>query len=380
MPGTGPQALSGEDVRLVEPANHQFPQRSLDFLFELLRTPSVSGHEEPAQRVFLAYARELGLTVDAGGQGNAWAILGPTDGPLVGFEGHIDQIGLMVRHISDEGFLHCSYVGGSWDVASRRVTVHTSGGPRPGVIGKQPRAYADNPDAAVKDYEHWVDIGARDADDARAKVAIGDSVTFDGPPTFLGDDLLLSCGIDDRIGVFCAIEALRILREEGWSGPHGVAALSCVQEEISMVGAATAGHELDLRAVVALDVWPFVTDVPGCDARRFGALKLGSGPCVVRGGNVAPRVFEQLTAAGREGEIPHQVQAWPGPTPTDAREFFRTKGGIPTGLVGIAERYLHTPSEVVHLGDVWNCTRLLASFVKRLPAELDLSRRDAILH
>jgi tetrahedral aminopeptidase len=363
----------------MEPANHQFPQRSLDFLFELLRTPSVSGHEDPAQRVFVAYAREMGLAVGAGVQGNAWAILGPADGPLLGFEAHVDQIGLLVRHVSDEGLLHCVYVGGSWDVASRRVTVHTAGGPRPGVIGKQPRAYSDNPDAAVRDFEHWVDIGARDGDDAKAKVAIGDPVTFDGPPTFLGDDLLMSCGLDDRIGVFCAIEALRILQEEGWSGPQGVAAVSCVQEEVSMVGATTLGHELDLRAIVALDVWPFVTDVPGCDARRYGTLKCGDGPCVVRGGNVTPSVFEQLTAGAREAEIPHQVQAWPGPTPTDAQALFRTKTGIPTGLVGIPERYLHSPSEVVHLGDVWNCVRLLVEFARRLPADMELSRRGAIL-
>jgi len=284
----------------------------------------------------------------------------------------------MVRHITDEGYLVCSFLGGSWEVAFRRVTVHTANGPVPGVIGKQPPHYAESREQTLKDWQYWIDIGARDADDARAKVAIGDPVTYDGPPTWLGEDLLMSCGLDDRIGVFCAIEAVRLLRDDGWSG-DGVAAIACVQEETGMVGAATAGHELPLRGVVALDVWPFVTDVPECDARRFGPLKLGLGPCVVRGGNVAPRVFEELVAGAKAEDIPYQVQAWPGGTPTDAREFYRAGKGIPTGLVGLPERYLHSPSEAVHIGDVWNCVRLLAALAKRTPASADLSRAATIL-
>jgi tetrahedral aminopeptidase len=363
----------------MQPAVHEFPKRSLEFLFELLATPSVSGHEEPAQRVFVRYARELGLTVGAGAQGNAWAVLGSEANGLIGFEAHVDQIGLMVRHIADEGYLHCAFLGGSWEISSRRVTVHTANGPIPGVIGKQPVSYADSAEGTVKVHQYWVDIGARDGDDARSKVAIGDSITYDGPPVFLGEDLLMSCGLDDRIGVFCAIEALRLLQDEGWSGDCGVAAVSCVQEEVSMVGASTAAYELPLKALIALDVWPFVTDVPETDARRYGALKSGEGPCVVRGPNVAPRVFDELLAAAKGAELPHQVQAWPGTTPTDAREFFRAKSGIATGLVGIPERYLHSPSEVVHLGDVWNCVRLLAEFAKRAHGTSDLSRRAAVL-
>lgn len=365
----------------MDAAMHGFPQSSLDFLFELLASPSVSGSEEPAQRLVAGYVRALGLEPDADVHGNVWAIYGPEDGPLVGLEGHIDQIGLIVKHVSDDGYLYVDFVGGSWEVYARRVTVHTGSGPIPGVVGKQPVHYAegDSWEKTKKVHEYWVDIGARSGDEARETVAIGDPITYDGPPAMLGRDLLLSSGLDNRISVFCALEALRILRDEGFDGPARVAALSCVQEEVSGVGAATTAYTLPLEAVIAADVWPFVTDVPDCDARRFGELRLGKGPCIVRGANIAPRVFEGLVQAAKATGIPYQVQAWPGQTPTDASAFFRSKGGIPVGLLGAPERYLHTPSEVVHLGDVWNLVRLMAAFVRGIGSRAELSRRGSIL-
>lgn len=365
----------------MDAAQHDFPQSSLDFLFELLAAPSVSGCEDPAQRVVVRYARSLGLEPDADVHGNVWAIYGPERGPLVGLEGHIDQIGLTVKHINDDGYLHVDFVGASWEVYARRVTVHTQAGPVPGVIGKQPLHYAegDGRDKTKRVHEYWVDIGARGGEEARQSVAIGDPITYDGGPTFLGQDLIMSCGLDNRISVFCALEAIRLLQSEGFQGPARVAALSCVQEEVTGVGATTTAYTLPLDVVIAADVWPFVTDVPDTDARRFGELKLGAGPCIVRGANVAPRVFERLLDAAKAAEIPYQVQAWPGSTPTDATAFFRSKGGIPTGLLGAPERYLHTPSEVLHMGDIWNLTRLMAAFAKGIEPGADLSRRSAIL-
>ena len=365
----------------MDAAKHEFPQSSLDFLFELLATPSVSGCEEPAQRVVARYARSLDLEPEADVHGNVWALYGPDDGPLVGLEGHIDQIGLTVKYVNDNGYLYVDFVGGSWEVYARRVTVHTQSGPVPGVIGKQPLHYAegDSRDKTKRVHEYWIDIGARSGEEAKGLVAIGDPITYDGPPTFLGQDLIMSCGLDNRISVFCALEAIRLLKEAGFEGPARVAALSCVQEEITGVGATTTAYALPLEAVIAADVWPFVTDVPDCDARRFGELKLGAGPCIVRGANIAPRVFEGLVQAAKGAEIPYQVQAWPGSTPTDATAFFRSKTGIPTGLLGAPERYLHTPSEVLHMGDVWNLTRLMAEFVNSVESGAILSRRCSIL-
>jgi len=363
----------------VQQAEHGFASQSLDFLFRLLETPSVSGYEEPGQRCVAEHIRALGLEPRSDVHGNVWAAIGPDDAAAVGFEGHIDQVGLVVRHITDEGYMHCDFSGGSWEIYSRRVTVHTAGGPVPGVIGKQPLHYAESREGTKKIHEYWVDIGARDGEDARAKVALGDPITYDGPPVMLGPDLLMSCGVDNRIGVFCALEALRLLNDEGYDGPARVIALSCVQKETSGVGASAVGHALPLRAAIAVDVWPFVTDVPECDARRFGALKLGDGPSIVRGGAIAPSIFSLLSTVAKEGEIPHQVQAWTGPTPTDASGLYRSREGIPCGLLGVPERYLHTPSEVVHLGDVWNVVRLLAGFARNTPADADFGRGRSIL-
>jgi endoglucanase len=230
----------------------------------------------------------------------------------------------------------------------------------------------------MKSYEHWIDIGAATGDEARAKVRIGDPVTWVAPLERLGERLITGAGIDDKVSVYIVIEAAAQAVSEPPCGPE-VVVLSAVQEEVTGAGAAVAAYGAQPDLAIAVDVWPFTSDVPGGDAARFGELKLGKGPIIVRGTNCSPALVELLCSVAEAEQIPYQLCAWPGQTPTDAATIFRAREGVPTALIGIPQRYLHTPSEAVHLEDVGNAIKLLAAVTRRLEPELDFTRSAAIL-
>ena len=351
-----------------------------DFMKQLIDTPSPSGYEEPAQVVAAERLRELGADLKVDVHGNLFGSAGEGK-PRVFLTGHVDQIGMIVRHITDEGFLHFERIGGINPHAylGHRVDVHTKGGPVRGVVGRTLPHFQDG-DAVRKAMEardHWIDIAAEDGSDARARVRIGDAVTWVAPVERLGEKLITGAGIDDKICVFIAIEALASLLDADAS-PE-VVVLSAVQEEVTGVGAAVAAYSSQPDVAIAADVWPMLSDVPGHDAKRYGKVKLGEGPIIMRGANASPLVVELLCEAAEAQEIPYQLCAWPGRTPTDASSIFASREGVPTGLIGIPQRYLHTPSEVVNLDDVDNAVKLLAAFVQRLEPGMDFTRSAAIL-
>ena len=187
------------------------------------------------------------------------------------------------------------------------------------------------------------------------------------------DDLIACRGLDNKIGSFVALEALRYLAQDARPAAD-VWAVAPVQEEIGFWGAQTAAHFLDPAVAIAIDV-THATDHPDADVRGNGNCKLGGGPSLARGSAVSTTVFEMLAAAGDADGIPYQVEAAPRATGTDAESIARVRSGIPTGLVSIPNRYMHSPGEMVSLTDLDNCSRLIASFTRRLGAEPDFTRK-----
>jgi len=179
--------------------------------------------------------------------------------------------------------------------------------------------------------------------------------------------------------VFTAVEALCRIIEDGAPCPSTVSALSAVQEEVGCRGAGVAAYGAEPDAAIAVDVWPFVTDVPDTDKRRYGEMKLGAGPIVVRGSNINTVLFDLIVEAAEAEDIPLQFCGWPGPTPTDASAIFASRAGVATALIGLPQRYLHTPSEVVHLGDVEQIIRLLVAVCRRVTPEVDFTQSRRIL-
>jgi putative aminopeptidase FrvX len=290
--------------------------------------------------------------------------------------GHIDEIGLIVHHIDDEGFLWFTGVGG-WDpviLVGQRVEVITRDGRVPGAVGKKPiHLLKDEERKKAPELKTLhIDIGAKDGEDARSLVRVGDVAVIAGEPVELPNDRVLARSMDNRLGCFVALEAARLVAEAG-GAPGDVAAVAVVQEEITFGGAHTTAYSLRPDIAVVVDV-TFATDAPGTDEKELGKHPFGSGPVLQRGSTLDPTVFELLHAAGEAEGIPFTVAASARNTGTDADAFHVSRAGVPSAVVSVPLRYMHSPVEMVQLDDVENTAKLIAAFAQRLEPGLDLRR------
>jgi putative aminopeptidase FrvX len=341
----------------------------LAFLKQLLSTPAPSGDEEAAARVWRADARTFADTVYADVSGNSYAVLeGP--GPRVLLAGHIDEIGLMITYIDEQGFLSFGAIGG-WDaqvLVGQRVRLLGPGGELIGVIGKKP-IHLLKPEERTKASaldQMWIDIGVSSRDEALAHVRVGTVGVIDAPLYELPGGRLVSRSLDDRVGAFVVLEALRLLSQDR---PRAhVAAVATAQEEITFSGAMTAAYSFDPQVAIAVDV-TFATDHPDSDKRQHGDVRLGGGPVLSRGSANSPLVFRRLVEVAEREQIAYALQMSPRYSGTDADAIHKARGGIATGVVSIATRYLHSPNEMVSLDDVTQSARLIAAFVRSIEGE-----------
>lgn len=354
--------------------------KSIDFLKKLLDTPGPSGFETPAARVWRAEAEGIAdeVTVDVGG--NSFATLNPGGSPRVMLAGHIDEIGLMVTHIDDEGFLYFGGIGG-WDpqvLVGQRVRLMGRKGDLIGVIGKKPihLMKPDERDKVSKITDLWIDIGARDRDEVLERgIRVGDPGVIDARLVELGGDLIASRSIDNRIGAFVVLEALRLL-SEGEAPRAAVTAVATAQEEIgySGGGARTSAYRLDPQVALVVDV-TFATDSPGISKKEVGEHKLGSGPVLTRGSAAHPLVFEKLVEVAEREGISYTISASPRFTSTDADAIYLSRAGVATGLISVPNRYMHSPNEIISLADLEATAKLIAAFVRELGPETDFVPR-----
>jgi putative aminopeptidase FrvX len=347
-----------------------------DTLRKLLTAPGPSGYEQAPAAVFREAAKAFAeITHDTIGSTVA-RVKGTGDGPLVAVVGHIDEIGLIVHHIDDDGYLWFTGVGG-WDpviLVGQRVEVSTREGRVSGVVGKKPiHLLKDEERKKAPELKSMhIDIGAKDGDDARSRVRIGDVAVIAGEPVEMPNNRVISRSLDNRLGCYVAFEAARLVAEAG-DAKGDVAAAAVAQEEITFGGAHTTAYSLRPDIAVVVDV-TFATDAPGSEEKEIGRHKFGSGPVLQRGSTLDPTVFELLRAAGEAEGIPFTVAASARATGTDADAFHLSRGGIPSAVVSIPLRYMHSPVEMVQLDDVENAAKLIAAFVRRLEPGLDLKR------
>jgi putative aminopeptidase FrvX len=354
---------------------------SFAFLQTLLDTPGPSGFETAPARVWRAEAERLGLETRTDVHGNSIATLNPDGSPRVMLAGHIDEIGLMITHIDEEGYLYIDGIGG-WDsqvLVGQRLRILTRQGDLLGVVGKKPihLMKQDERDKVSKLQDLWIDIGARDRAEATGRgVRVGDPAVVDARLVELGNGLIASRSIDNRIGAFVVLEVLRELTGETPKTGSAVAAVATVQEEIGHHGggARTSAYALDPHAAIVVDV-TFATDTPGIEKKQVGERKLGSGPVLSRGSAIHGGVFDRLVEAAEEAEIPYTLHAAPRSTSTDADGIYLSRAGVATAVVAVPNRYMHSPNEIVALSDLEATVALIAAFVRRLEAETDFTPR-----
>jgi putative aminopeptidase FrvX len=347
-----------------------------DVLRSLLTATGPSGYETAPARAFAeACAPFADVETDVMGTVTA-RVKGTGGGPSVAIVGHIDEIGLIVTHVDDKGYLYFVGVGG-WDpviLVGQRVAVTTKDGVIAGVVGKKPihLLKPDERKAAAEMKDLHIDIGAKDGDEARALVRIGDVAVIAGDPVELPNDRVVSRAMDNRLGCFVAYEAARLVAEAGGAAGD-VIAVAAVQEEITFAGARTFAHAVRPDVALVVDV-THATDAPGIDEKENGTHPFGSGPVIERGSTIHPAVSERLIETAEAEEIPFTLSASARFTGTDADAIHISRNGIPTGLISLPLRYMHSPVEVVQMDDVLNGAKLAAAFAQRLAAGATFER------
>jgi putative aminopeptidase FrvX len=378
-------------------------------LRDLLAARGPSGYETAPAAVWRAAAEAFGAKVGTDVVGTPSALVEGMGGPptrrLV-VMGHIDEIGLIVTHIDDEGFLWFREVGG-WDaqiLVGQRVVLGTRAGELAGVIGKKPihllREEERKKVAEVRDLH--IDIGARDGEQARELVRVGDVAVIAGDPVELPNGRIASRALDNRLGSFVALEAARLVAQGDGAQGKGVqgdgaqgkgvqgkgvqgdgaheggarwevVAVAAAQEETTFGGSRTSAFSLEPDAAIVVDV-THATDAPGIEIKEAGKHELGTGPVLSRGSTLHPGLFELLHDTAEREQIPFTVEAIGRNTGTDADAVHLSRGGVPTALVSVPIRYMHSPVELVELADVHAAARLIAAAARTLDADTSFAR------
>jgi endoglucanase len=351
---------------------------SIAFLKRLLDAPAPSGFETAAARTWRTEAESFAHKVTVDVAGNSMAEVNPDGSPTIMLDGHIDEIGVIVQYIDDDGFIYISPIGG-WDpqvLVGQRIRFLGSDGDVIGVVGKKPIHLMKSEDRehASKFTDLWVDIGALKREEAEMRLSVGDPGVLDSRSLDFPNGRLVSRSIDDRIGAFIVLEALR--RYAAQPGAAKVVAAATTQEEIAWHGggALVCAHCINPQIAIVVDV-TFATDHPNIEKKEIGEHKMGGGPIISRGALISPVVHSMLRETARTHKIAHAVHAVGRDTSTNADAIHIAREGVATGLVSIPNRYMHSPNEMVSLDDVDNAATLIAEFCRSVTSKTDLTAR-----
>lgn len=344
------------------------------FLTDLLLTPSPSGYERPIQDVVRRYAATFSSNIRTDTHGNVSVTVNPLGSPRIMLAGHCDQIGLIVKHIDDRGYLWVHAIGG-WDpqvLLGQRVQVWTANGAIPGVIARKPiHLLTPEERKVVPEIKNlWVDIAAKDGEEARSIVTIGDPITVALGWTELRNSMAIGAAMDNKVGVWTVMCAAQ--RAAQRNPQAAIYAVSTVQEEIGLRGVQTSAFGIDPQLGIVVDV-THATDCPTIDQNQYGQIKLGQGPVLYRGPNVNPVVLDRLRSLAQTAEMPVQLNALAVPASNDAAELQLTRSGVAVGLVCIPNRYMHSPVEMVSLHDLDQAAELIAQFCASVTSSDDFT-------
>ena len=350
---------------------------AIEFLKRLLDTPGPSGYEAAAAKVWRDEARAFAeVTGDV--HGNSIAVVNPGGAPTIMLAGHIDEIGVIVNWIDDDGYVHIGPIGG-WDpqvLVAQRIRFIGRDGEVYGAVGKKPihLIKPEDRDKGPKFTDLWVDIGATSRAQAEAQLSIGDAGVIDSRTLDFPNDRIVSRSVDDRIGAFVVLEALR--RYAADPGDARVVAVATTQEEIAYHGggARVGAERVDPVMAVVVDV-TFATDHPGIEKKELGDSRLGSGPVLTRGSVVSPVAFRILRDTAESLRIPYTLHAAGRETGTDADAIHLARAGVATAVLSIPNRYMHSPNEMVSLVDLDQAATLIAGACRAVTASTDFTAR-----
>jgi putative aminopeptidase FrvX len=351
---------------------------AVTFLKQLLDTPGPSGYESAAAKVWRDEAKTFADEVHTDVHGNSMAVVNAKGGPTIMLAGHIDEIGVIVTYIDDDGFVYIAPIGG-WDpqvLVAQRIRFLGRDGDVMGAVGKKPihLMKPEDREKASKMTDLWVDIGATTRAQAEAVLSIGDAGVIDSHTLDFPNDRIVSRSIDDRIGAFVVLEALRRYAAE--PGEARVVAVATTQEEIAYRGggALVGAQRVNPAMAIVVDV-TFATDHPGIEKKELGHSPLGSGPVLTRGSVISPVAFRILRDTAESARIPFTLHAAGRETSTDADAIHLAREGVATALLSVPNRYMHSPNEMVSLVDLDHAATLIAAACRAVTRATDFTAR-----
>lgn len=342
---------------------------SLNFLKNLVNTPSPTGHETRGQRVWLDYVNQFADETFSDAYGNCVAVLNKGGGPRIMLAAHADEIAMAVNFVDENGFIYVRKMGGI-DAAitkAQRVVIHTRNGAIKGVVGNvAPHLTKQEGDPKPpKIHEIFIDIGCDNRKAAEKIVRVGDPITLTDEFDILRGDLAVARAFDNRVGTFAVAEALRLLKESKTKLNAEICAVSNVQEEVGLLGARQIAYSLQPEIALVVDV-THATDYPTVNKAQHGDVQIGKGPAITHGGCNHPEVVKRLEEVAEKKNIPLQHEAMSATSGTDTDVIFWTRGGIASALISLPNRYMHSPVELVSLKDLEMIPQLMAAFVHSL--------------
>ena len=340
-------------------------------LLEILSIPSPSGWEKEGQQLWIKNIAPFADRVESDPYGNAWAVLDGSDAqsPRVMLEAHADEIGFIVRHIDDKGFLAVGPIGGSDRTlaSARRIRLFGSKGIVPGVIGNTAIHLRDKANEKPPEWKDlFIDIGASSAKEVeKLGIRVGTPAIFVDDAIEFAEDRIVGRALDNRIGGFILTLVLEELRAAKKRPVATTFAANAVQEEVGCRGAQMVAHRIRPSVAIIFDV-THATDTPGISVKENGLVELGKGPTISHGAANHPLVMQRLIDVAKKLKIPVQHEAVSRSTSTDADVIYTTRDGIPCGLISIPLRYMHSPVETISLADVRHAASLAAGFIRSL--------------
>lgn len=345
-------------------------ESSEQFLYDLLQTPSPSGHEMAIQRKWLHYVSPYADEVHTDTIGNAWGVINPKASFHVLLAGHCDEIGFLVKSIDSSGFVRVEKLGGISQAPAlgMKVTFQGRQGPITGVTGVN----AEHKGGSKKDFafsDLYIDFGAKSKEEMEKYLSVGDAGVYDRTPEKLLNDRFSGRGLDNRTGAFITAEVLRRLQDK--RPAVGVYGVSTVNEETNMGGAHFAGAGLRPDLAIALDV-TFAYDYPGSNPNQETEVTLGGGPVLAKGAPIHPTANEGLEQAAKKAGLSVQYELTPRVTGTDADRLRLAGNGVPSVNVSLPLRYMHAPVETASMDDIENVIELLVEYICSLQENEDL--------
>ncbi|MGV3774982.1 MAG: M20/M25/M40 family metallo-hydrolase [Verrucomicrobiales bacterium] len=337
----------------------------LQFLRTLLETRAPSGCEGPIQKKVAEFAKPFAESLESDVHGNLFVGINPDKKPRIMLASHCDQIGFIIKKIDKDGFAYIDLLGGPDETVlpGAQMIIETRNGPVEAILGKKAtHMESSNEKNQVPTMNNvWIDVGAKNSDEAQKILAPGDSGVFAPRIMMLRNSRIASAALDNRAGLYVALQALKQCAEKKVDA--GLFVASTVQEEIGMRGAITAATHLEPDLAIVVDVTN-ATDDPGGSSKTAVSCCLDNGPTISLGPNTNPVMHKLLVEVANKQNIPYQINPSASLEGNDAKEIQVAGKAIATATIGLPNRNMHTQVEICSLPDLDNAVRLIVGFVQ----------------